>query len=68
MTFGKARICLTDGIGVENGWCYDSVGHAAIALAAFDPKTMTEPEGWYRNPHHDRRRPDGDASREYIEP
>ena len=20
MTFGKARICLTDGIGVENGW------------------------------------------------
>jgi len=33
----------------------------------YDPETMVEPEGWYRNPTTGRRRPDGDKSKEYVE-
>jgi hypothetical protein len=27
-----------------------------------------EPDGWMRHPDSGRRRPDGDAAREYVEP
>jgi len=36
------------------------------AFAIYDG--TAEPEGWYRNPIDGRRRPDGDASQEYIQP
>jgi hypothetical protein len=39
---------------------------AVAALIAWDGKG--EPEGWFRHPMSGRRRPDGDASREYTHP
>jgi len=38
-----------------------------VAFALWDPAVMPEPEGWFRHPHSGRRRPGGDASKEYVE-
>jgi hypothetical protein len=32
----------------------------------WNPDETLEPEGWFRNPQTGRRRPDGDAAREYV--
>lgn len=51
-------------------WCYATEDLARDALAAFpvNPTADYEPEGWHRHPTTCRRRPDGDKSREYIDP
>ena len=41
---------------------------AVSALFAWNPETEPEPNGWYRSPTTGRRRPDGDASKEYYYP
>lgn len=48
----------------DNRWCFHSHDAAKRALDAWNG--VGEPEGWHRHPTTGRRRPDGDASREYI--
>lgn len=50
--------------GYEDRWCYEH-GKALPALLAWSGDK--EPEGWHRHPLTGRRRPHGDASKEYIE-
>lgn len=47
-------------------WCYSSYEKARDALSAWDGEHDTEPQGWHRHPDTGRRRPDGDASQEFI--
>jgi hypothetical protein len=54
----------------DRGWCYagrDPVT-AILAAMAWDPDTEDEPQGWIKQaaPPTGRRRPDGDASQEYV--
>lgn len=68
MTYSKGRIILMPyegSIDVINGWCYETIPEAMAALEKWtDPDQ--EPEGWMRNPQTGRRRPGGDASKEYV--
>lgn len=52
----------------ENRWCYDSAERAIAAATVWAPRPGTEPDGWHRHPFTGRRRPDGDATREYLNP
>lgn len=49
-------------------WCYETLPLAMAAMLAWNPLDIStpEPEGWHRHPPTGRRRPDGDASREYV--
>ena len=51
-------------------WCYYTEEQAKQALRDFpdDPPFGYEPEGWHRHPTSGRRRPNGDATREYVDP
>lgn len=54
--------------GYGDRWCFSSVWLAMEALAEW---TLRDGEGepnlhWHRHPDSGRRRPDGDASKEYI--
>ena len=55
-------------IGDKCSWldnfCYQTREQAVTALNAWDG--VGEPSGWHRNPRTGRRRPIGDASREYV--
>lgn len=55
-----------DGVGFSDFWCYQTRQQAEDAMAAWNPLTTKEPEGWIRNPRTGRRRPEGDASKEYV--
>lgn len=57
-----------DNLGYENRWCYQTLARAAQAMVEWDYPKQAEPEGWHRNPRTGRRRPDGDATKEYIDP
>lgn len=46
-------------------WCYER-GSATAALKAWNG--TGEPAGWHRHPRSGRRRPEGDAAREYFAP
>lgn len=51
----------------DDRWCYQSVKSATDALDNWENAGGTgEPVGWHRHPRTGRRRPDGDASKEYI--
>lgn len=67
MTFGKGRLCagLTHS-GYEEGWCYESLLDAIAEMHRWTPGQEAEPSGWMRHPTSGRRRPDGDASKEYV--
>ena len=54
--------------GYDNRWCYESQAAAAFALAEWVTNDASEPEGWHRDPVTGRRRPEGDKSKEYINP
>lgn len=60
------RIIKTDGFIVNDNWCYDSEEAAVAALDSIEEGK--EPEGWFRHIETGRRRPDGDPSKEYINP
>lgn len=64
--FGGAQIILTDGESVADCWFYEGSTQALEALTAFNPDTMREPDGWYRNPPTGRRRRGGDKRLEII--
>jgi hypothetical protein len=59
-----ALIADVDMSGYEDRWCYETYDKAKAALDAWDGEG--EPTGWHRHPDTGRRRPDGDASREYV--
>lgn len=67
MLFGNGRLYVDV---YNDGWidcfCYDSIDLAANALRKYDPAVDREPKGWKRHPATGRRRPDGDATREYV--
>mgnify|MGYP001031230436 FL=1 len=50
----------------EDRWCYKTAEDAIAALEAWDGQG--EPQGWVRHPTTGRRRPNGDAEAEYIDP
>ncbi len=52
--------------GYEDCYCYDSLDLAYQSMMAFNPSVDKEPQGWKRHPFSGRRRPNGDASKEYI--
>lgn len=68
MLFGNGRLCVGPvGVGwFDDLWCYDTVELALEQLRTWDG--TGEPTGWKRHPRTGRRRPDGDAALEYVEP
>ena len=55
--------------GYEDRWCYPQATVAVAAASAWDGNApWTEPQGWIKHVTTGRRRPDGDASKEYIDP
>ena len=50
--------------GYDDRWCYHDQAAARCALDAWNG--IGEPVGWHRHPFSGRRRPDGDAAREYV--
>jgi hypothetical protein len=50
--------------GYDDRYCYHFFSEACQALKEWDGEG--DPEGWHRNPPTGRRRPDGDASKEYV--
>ena len=52
----------------DDRWCYKSLPDAIKAAVEWDPAVEPEPEGWHRHPLTGRRRPDGNKSKEYINP
>ncbi len=53
-----------DQISYLDRYCYQADEAANRALLAWDG--TQEPEGWHRHPYSGRRRPESDASREYV--
>lgn len=66
MTFGRGRLVIGDRYGVDDAWCYETIALALAAFVTWDPDLAEEPKGWIRHPTTGRRRPDGDATREYV--
>lgn len=52
--------------GYSDFYCYESVELASNGMLEFDLSRETEPNGWHRHASTGRRRPGGDASREYV--
>jgi hypothetical protein len=53
----------------EDRWCYEHPYVAHKALEEWQERHFEgEPIGWHRHPDSGRRRPDGDPSKEYINP
>ncbi|MGE4043429.1 MAG: hypothetical protein AB7F35_01155 [Acetobacteraceae bacterium] len=50
--------------GYEGRWCFHNYAAAKTALDAWNGDG--EPSEWHRHPATGRRRPDGDAAREYV--
>lgn len=56
-----------DDYGYSDRWCFNSFLLAAAALTEWAGRNFEgEPIGWHRHPDTGRRRPDGDASKEYV--
>lgn len=67
LLWGYARLGIGVGTGVyEDEWHYETAQLALAAMAAFNPDK--EPHGWHRHPSSGRRRPNGDASKEFVRP
>lgn len=60
------RGMLDNPIGYDDRWCYETKEAAEKAFEAWDGNG--EPDGWHRHPSTGRRRPGGDAAREYMSP
>ena len=57
---------IGDYSGYDDRWCYHTLYDAAEALLTWDG--TGEPGGWHRHPDSGRRRPEGNAELEYINP
>jgi hypothetical protein len=61
------RMHIGDLEGYFDRWCYQTLPVMEEAVAEWQSRNWEdEPKGWHRHPMTSRRRPDGDASREYI--
>ncbi len=61
MIFGM----IGDFSGYEKRYCYQTLTGALQGIEKWNG--IGDPEGWHRSPETGRRRPDGDAAKEYIE-
>ena len=68
MIFTHAILADLTKWGYGDRWCFSSLAKAVQALDDWNGEEGTEPQGWHRHPDTGRRRPDGDATREYVEP
>ncbi|WP_429565708.1 hypothetical protein [Paraburkholderia sp. MM6662-R1] len=68
LAFSVAIIADLTEWGHGDRWCYQTFDDARAALDAWSGEEGTEPTGWTRHPDTGRRRPDGDAGREYFNP
>lgn len=68
LMFTYAIVTVRDGDfnSTADRWCYHNLHDACTALDAWDG--TGEPTGWHRHPATGRRRPNGDATQEYIAP
>lgn len=58
---------IGDQTSYDRRWCYADRAKADAGLAEWASRDFVDsPTGWHREPMSGRRRPDGDASREYI--
>lgn len=66
----NALLCIgrTDDLGWDRGWEYETMPQALVNFLHWQPEQVDEPAGWIRCTHDGRRRPHGDASREYTQP
>lgn len=64
------RICIaykgTEPRCWDDIWCYEKDIDVIAVIREWKYPEVAEPEGWHRNPTTGRRRPNGDASEEYI--
>jgi hypothetical protein len=65
LLYTHAILAGLDAHGYKDRWCYDSYEIAKNALSEWNGEG--EPKHWHRHPGTGRRRPDGDATLEYIE-
>jgi hypothetical protein len=67
---GTALVCVSksqDADGWDQGWQYADILKVVIELVDWATRGFEgEPNGWIREPTTGRRRPDGDASKEYV--
>lgn len=55
--------------GYEDRWCYPHGPDAIRAASQWDGNApLTEPDGWIKHVTTGRRRPNGDKTKEYIDP
>lgn len=68
MLYGNLRLATgpAEGLSFDDGWCYHD--HDAAWRAALEWSGEGEPDGWVRHVFSGRRRPEGDAAREYVNP
>lgn len=75
LTFGRARLCVVaknvaedqvPQMGYVDAFDFASTADALEAMDKLKPNE--EPNGWIRHPASGRRRPEGDASKEFISP
>ena len=60
---------MGDDWGYADRWCFGHLGVALRALAEWQSRDFEgEPIGWHRHPDSGRRRPDGDETKQYINP
>jgi len=64
--FNYAILANLTASGYGDRWCFQTYVAAWHALEAWNGTDETEPQGWHRHPASGRRRPDGDASKEYV--
>lgn len=68
-TYGIITGRMGDDWGYADRWCFADIGKALTALFDWAGRDFEgEPQGWHRHPDSGRRRPDGDADQEYINP
>lgn len=63
-----AIVIGTDVRFYDDRWCFHYLEDALRQFKTWDPMTTPEPTGWHRHLSSGRRRPEGDAAREYVDP
>lgn len=60
----RLSVGLKGDLYYDDQWCYETQLRAMHAMVAWDGEG--EPAGWHRHPSSGRRRPGGDAAKEYV--
>jgi hypothetical protein len=71
LVWGGGGVQLSVGMGggtYDDTWIYDRETYHAGWRAAIGWDGQGEPEGWYRHVQSGRRRPGGDAAKEFVRP